>query len=149
MRQHNPNVYFDILKLHLGCTVPHILIDLLLLGFPVPLIWRLHMHRSQKIILTFIFTLGSLYVALCCFSSIATLSALELKQGLRTDDYSESSVTAVSIVRMTIVIGVGSGFSLENYFITYYLWTSVEVNISIICGQYMKICCSCSCGRTS
>lgn len=53
---------FDNLELFTGSSVPHIIIDLTLLGFPMPIIWKLHMRRSQKFMLTAIFAVGSLYV---------------------------------------------------------------------------------------
>lgn len=58
--------------------------------------------------------------------------------GFFADEISESSVTAVSIVRLTYLLN----FRNEEDYLTFshvniFIWTSVEVNISIICGQYM------------
>ncbi|KAM0799831.1 hypothetical protein BDR22DRAFT_822202 [Usnea florida] len=41
-----------------GCTIPHIVTDAMLLIFPMPLVWKLQMRRSQKVMLTVVFALG-------------------------------------------------------------------------------------------
>ena len=56
--------YKNLTWLYVGSWVPHIFIDLVLLGLPVPLLWKLQMHLSQKLILTGVFACGGLYVAL-------------------------------------------------------------------------------------
>lgn len=61
------NLSFFILCM--ASSIPHFIIDVVLLGFPAPLIWRLHMARSQKIMLTVIFAMGSLYVAIFFIST--------------------------------------------------------------------------------
>lgn len=44
----------------LGNSISHIITDVVLLGFPVPLIWKIHMRTVQKIFLSATFTVGSL-----------------------------------------------------------------------------------------
>ncbi|KAF6238430.1 hypothetical protein HO173_003397 [Letharia columbiana] len=39
-------------------AIPHIVTDAMLLIFPMPLVWKLQMHRSQKAMLTMVFALG-------------------------------------------------------------------------------------------
>lgn len=53
----------------MGTSIPHVVTDVVLLGFPVPRIWNLRLHKSRKVILTVIFSLGILYIALfsCLF----------------------------------------------------------------------------------
>lgn len=46
--------------LYVGSWVPHIFIDLMLLGLPVPLLWKLQMQSTRKLILTAIFAVGGL-----------------------------------------------------------------------------------------
>ena len=46
----------------IGTSIAHIITDVVLIGLPVPLISKLHIRRSQKVILIAIFAMGSLYV---------------------------------------------------------------------------------------
>lgn len=55
--------YISGFQFFLGASIPHIITDILLMFFPLPLIWRLDMHRSHRLMLSVIFALGSLYVA--------------------------------------------------------------------------------------
>ena len=60
--------YGNLGWVYLGSWVPHIFIDLVLLCLPVPLLWKLQMQKTQKVILTAVFACGGLYVALpLCF----------------------------------------------------------------------------------
>ena len=74
-----------------------------------------------------------------CLSTIA-LPALELSMAFLAD---KSSVTIVSIVRLTYVVKDLSHDSLDLLKSdaincpSIFIWTSVEANVSIICGQYM------------
>ena len=76
----------------------------MLLDIPVPLIWNLHLHSSRKIILTAIFALDISYIALFLCLSTSALPALELGLGFLADECFESSVTVVSIVRLTYLV---------------------------------------------
>ena len=51
----------------ISSSIPHIITDAVLVGFPVPLIWKFHIHRPHKILLTAVFAVGVLYVALFSF----------------------------------------------------------------------------------
>ena len=130
--------HFDTYPLIVGSAIPHIVTDVVLLCIPVPIIWNLHLHSSRKVILTAIFALGILYSAPCLVSSTSALPALEIGLAFVADECSESSVTVVSIVRLTYLIE-----SLPLEFSSFWdsgrwcIWTSVEANVSIICGQYM------------
>ena len=52
--------YKNLQWLYVGSWVPHIFIDVMLLGLPVPLLWGLQMQSKRKIILTAIFAVGGL-----------------------------------------------------------------------------------------
>ena len=54
--------HFRTIWLLVPSAIAHIITDIALLGFPVPLIRKLDMHRSQKNMLTAIFAMGGLYV---------------------------------------------------------------------------------------
>lgn len=68
-------------------------------------------------------------------ASIIALSELELKPGPLADECSEFSVTAVSIVRLTYLIKIDESNARSKYYVNIYIWTNIEVNISIVCGQ--------------
>ena len=61
--------YVSDFQFLMGSSISHISTNVLLLGFPVPLIWRLHMPRSHRIILTVLFAMSILYVAFLFISS--------------------------------------------------------------------------------
>lgn len=69
------------------------------------------------------------------------LSALGLKLGVLADECSESSVLVVSIVRLKCL--TVHYFDPIDFFRNGYMgiveWTSIEANLSIICGQYLII----------
>ncbi len=50
----------DILKAFNAQVVPNIVTDLVLLGMPMPLVWKLGLPRGQKVALCGIFALGGL-----------------------------------------------------------------------------------------
>lgn len=50
----------DPLRYILGVAIPNVVTDVLILVFPIPLILRLVMARTQKIALLLIFLLGGL-----------------------------------------------------------------------------------------
>ena len=52
--------YENLTWLYVGSWVPHIFIDLMLLGLPMPLLWKLQMQSTRKLILTGIFAVGGL-----------------------------------------------------------------------------------------
>jgi hypothetical protein len=48
--------------------------DLMILALPIPIVWRLTLELRQKIILSVVFTLGSMYVfVLSLLSNLATV----------------------------------------------------------------------------
>ena len=55
-----PSSCVNTLKYYIGVGVPNVLHDLALLILPIPLIWNLKMHVSQKIAVTFTFAIGGL-----------------------------------------------------------------------------------------
>lgn len=80
------------------------------------------------------------YLVCCplfCVFFKTTLPVLELKLALLADECSESSVTVVSIVRLTYIIKNVSPILGTLVSPDIFIWTSVEANVSIICGQYM------------
>ena len=79
------------------------------------------------------------YCPFFCVSSTSTLPALELELAFLADDCSESSVTFVSIVRLTYLVKDRSTADFTFVYANIFIWTSVEANVSIICGQYIIV----------
>lgn len=67
--------YQNLHWLYAGSWVPHIFIDLVLLGLPLPLLWKLQMQRTQKVILTAVFACGGL-VTIISIIRLANLFSL-------------------------------------------------------------------------
>lgn len=128
--------YISGFQLFMGSSIPHITIDILLLGFPVPLIWRLHMHSSHRIILTVLFASGILYVAFLFMSPPPRVrrQGVNLEVGLLADECSEFSVTLASIIRLIYLIKYRISLDPSIDYVKVYIWTSVEVKISIVHG---------------
>ena len=49
-------------SIELGFAVSDVITDLVILSIPQPVVWRLHMSKSQRIGLSFVFLLGLMYV---------------------------------------------------------------------------------------
>ena len=122
-------------RLLVGISVPHIITDVVLLGFPVPLIWKLQMLRRQKVVLTVIFTMGSLYVALYYIRSQRLPFDPKMDMSKCANEYSKISVTMVSIIRLVYLSRGYEEFGADS--VDGSVWTNIEANVSIICGQYM------------
>lgn len=52
----------DYKYIQLGHATSDVATDLLVLGIPIPIIWKLHMSAQQRIGLLFVFLLGYMYV---------------------------------------------------------------------------------------
>jgi hypothetical protein len=59
-------------RLWMGCTIPGVIIDFIILLLPMPNVWRLHSSLARKIGITIIFVMGYWFVfhptSACCFS---------------------------------------------------------------------------------
>lgn len=62
---------FDLYPFYIGNAATNVLTDVLILVVPIPLVWKLQMRTVQKVLVTGIFLLGSLYGPLpsCILSS--------------------------------------------------------------------------------
>lgn len=58
---------FHTARYYQGISVPNIATDVVMLVLPLPVVWGLNVSRNQKLALSFVFLLGSMYV-LHCFS---------------------------------------------------------------------------------
>ena len=84
----------DIIALYLGYAVSDVLTDVLVLATPIPIVWKLQMSFSNKIGLTCIFLLGTLWVGLLVLWFVHWWFA----------DMLEHRSTVCGVVRMVIVI---------------------------------------------
>lgn len=50
--------------------------DLMILALPIPIVWRLTLELRQKIILSVVFTLGSMYVFVAVTTGVTVLTRL-------------------------------------------------------------------------
>ena len=121
--------YGNIYGLYEGSWIPHIFIDLILLAMPVPLIWKLQMRTTRKLMLTAIFACGVLYVTLL-LNQLGSAPGIHLNSARLTDRCSAYSVLIISILRLANVLAPTAGNTI--------IWSTVEVNASIVCGQYSK-----------
>ncbi|KAM0798769.1 hypothetical protein BDR22DRAFT_934515 [Usnea florida] len=95
--------------IYVSSSIPHIITDVVFLGFPVPLIWNLHMHKSRKMMLTAIFAVGGFVNIVSVIRFVYLMALVRANSGLHGSD------------------------PTWNY-IDVFIWTSVEVNTSIICA---------------
>ncbi|KAL7906416.1 hypothetical protein GGI35DRAFT_108468 [Trichoderma velutinum] len=94
----------NVHKLFIGKTAPHIVTDVLILLFPVPYIWGLHLRMSQKIATACVFGLG---IFVLIVSIVRFVFVLQL-------DLTSEDVTWDECTEMK--------------------WTGVEVNIGTVCA---------------
>ena len=58
-----PGTCIDVSKVWIGNAVTNIITDLILIALPMPLIWNLHISKTQKVALTGVFLTGALLVS--------------------------------------------------------------------------------------
>ncbi len=101
----------------------------MVLAVPMPMVWTLHTNKTQKLTLTGIFLLGSLYV-----KSLGSFNVISSSQTLIQGVYlmlTFPSVCAVSVVRIVTLARTDYNdptWRLKDVFI----WTSVEPSIGIL-----------------
>ena len=57
----------DTNKLELALALTDVIVDLLILGIPVPLVWKLHLPAFQRVAIIFTFLLGLLCVTITLY----------------------------------------------------------------------------------
>ena len=117
--------------LSMGSSISHIFIDVLLLSFPISLIWRLHTYRSHRIILTGLFASGIWYVEFLSISPPRSMPKKEFEVGPLADECPGSSVIIVSIIRFIYWIRYFSSHNIHSYNADVFIWASVEVNFPL------------------
>ncbi|KAI8724005.1 hypothetical protein NCS52_00257400 [Fusarium sp. LHS14.1] len=89
---------------YLGGSLPNVIIDFVLVGMPLPSVFRLNIPLGRRIILAGMFTLGF-------FICIVSIIRLTIVMSIRTDD---RNVT----------------YNLRDFM----LWSTVEINIGLVCA---------------
>ncbi|RSM14649.1 hypothetical protein CEP52_001324 [Fusarium oligoseptatum] len=90
--------------IYLGGSLPNVIIDFVLVGMPLPSVFRLNIPLGRRLILAGMFTLGF-------FICIVSIIRLTIVMSIRTDD---RNVT----------------YNLRDFM----LWSTVEVNIGLVCA---------------
>ncbi|EEU40511.1 uncharacterized protein NECHADRAFT_76849 [Fusarium vanettenii 77-13-4] len=89
---------------YLGGSLPNVIIDFVLVGMPLPSVFRLNIPLGRRVILAGMFTLGF-------FICIVSIIRLTIVMSIRTDD---RNVT----------------YNLRDFM----LWSTVEINIGLVCA---------------
>ena len=55
-----PSTCIDTRKFFLGNSIPNIIMDVTILGLPMPQVWNLQMSLKQKLLVSVLFLLGGL-----------------------------------------------------------------------------------------
>ncbi|MCJ1352543.1 MAG: hypothetical protein MMC33_002527 [Icmadophila ericetorum] len=75
----SPSKCINTTRFFLGVAIPNITTDLVILIFPLPMIWKLRMAKSQKVALMGVFTLGGFVVII---SSLRLVTVIEVQNDL-------------------------------------------------------------------
>ena len=108
----------DILTLYLSSSPVNIITDLAILFLPIPILTQMRLPYKQKWILVITFSFG-FFVAVVDVIRIAFL---------------QRAATSRSLALKTIHIQSGGTADFSWYASLSFMWSVVEVNISIICG---------------
>ncbi|KAE8371912.1 major facilitator superfamily domain-containing protein [Aspergillus bertholletiae] len=108
----------DILTLYLSSSPVNIITDLAILFLPNPILTRMRLPRKQKIILVITFSFG-FFVAVVDVIRIA---------------YLQSAATSRQILLNEIHLQDASGDDLNWYASLSFMWSVVEVNVSVMCA---------------
>ncbi|CAH0054997.1 unnamed protein product [Clonostachys solani] len=104
----------NILAYWKGMSVPNIVSDVVMLVLPMPVIWRLHIERRQKVALMFVFLLGSLGMV----ASIVRLIVAFRITGLQDGTYDSAVLVIWSVVEGACYLIAACLPTLRPLFIT-------------------------------
>ncbi|EHK17254.1 uncharacterized protein TRIVIDRAFT_42454, partial [Trichoderma virens Gv29-8] len=92
----------NIHNLFIGKTVPHIVTDVLILLFPLPYIWNLHLRMSQKIATACIFMLGIFVLVVSIVRFVFVLQLNLESPDVTWDECAEMKWTGVEVYIGTV-----------------------------------------------
>ncbi|OGM44356.1 MFS transporter [Aspergillus bombycis] len=114
-----PNAHCtDILTLYLSSSPVNIITDLAILFLPNPILTQMRLPRKQKIIIVITFSFG-FFVAVVDVIRIA---------------YLQNAATSRQILLREIHLQDASGDDLNWYASLSFMWSVVEVNVSVMCA---------------
>ncbi|KAL7934641.1 hypothetical protein V8C35DRAFT_301465 [Trichoderma chlorosporum] len=92
----------NIHKLFIGKTIPHVVTDALILIFPLPYIWCLHLRMSQRIATACIFLLGTFVLAVSIVRLVFVLQLNLASSDVTWDECTEMKWTGVEVYIGTV-----------------------------------------------
>ncbi|KEQ95627.1 hypothetical protein AUEXF2481DRAFT_88450 [Aureobasidium subglaciale EXF-2481] len=111
---------------YIGNGVMNIFTDLLILCLPIPIVWRLTLELRQKIILSVVFTLGSIS---CVISLVRLLSIITwIHVGDADITYTLQSIVAWSEIELAACIICANAPCLRPFFTTHLPFLSLSAN---------------------
>ncbi|KAI5236190.1 hypothetical protein E4T42_09531 [Aureobasidium subglaciale] len=117
---------YDILTLLMQRANDVTLADLLILCLPIPIVWRLTLELRQKIILSVVFTLGSIS---CVISLVRLLSIITwIHVGDADITYTLQSIVAWSEIELAACIICANAPCLRPFFTTHLPFLSLSAN---------------------
>ncbi|KAK6007013.1 hypothetical protein QM012_006021 [Aureobasidium pullulans] len=113
---------------YLGNGVMNIITDLMILALPIPIVWRLTLELRQKIILSVVFTLGSI----SCVISLVRLLSIVTWINVGDDDitYTLQSIVVWSEIELAACILCANAPCLRPFFTTHLPFLSLHTHKS-------------------
>lgn len=111
---------FDLYPFYIGNAAVNVTTDFMVLIIPIPLVWRLQMHNSVKIMVSSVFILGLLYHSLLSFLCDSLLTI--------------RSACVASILRIYFMTALGHSADVSWVQGNAFIWSIVEPCVGIICA---------------
>ncbi|THZ29490.1 hypothetical protein D6C89_01993 [Aureobasidium pullulans] len=111
---------------YIGNGVMNIITDLMILALPIPIVWRLSLELRQKIILSVVFTLGSIS---CVISLVRLLSIITwIRVGDADITYTLQSIVVWSEIELSACIICANAPCLRPFFTTHLPFLSLSAH---------------------
>lgn len=134
----------DIVTLYLSSSPVNIITDLAILLLPMPLLTKMRLPYKQKIILVITFSFG-FFVAVVDVVRIAFLQQAAISRSLEVKSIHIQNIGGVDFscttchppvfeINVSMRLTLGSFYYFTGYASLSFMWSVVEVNLSIICG---------------
>lgn len=132
----------DIMTLYLSSAPVNIITDLAILVLPMPILTKMHLPRKQKLTLVITFGFG-FFVAVVDVIRIVFFqrAAISRQLAIQSVQTSKSGSLDFSCMRLSrpILVFLGERWTwligqLIGYGSLSFMWSVVEVNVSVICG---------------
>lgn len=110
---------FDLFPFYIGNAAVNVTTDFMVLLVPIPLVWRLHMRTTVKVLVSSVFILGGLYLSLS-FSIDSSLTS--------------RSACVASILRIYFMTDLAHSADVTWVQGNAFIWSIVEPSVGIICA---------------